>query len=71
MYESWLGSIVEDALSRGGCLAPPHATMLAIRREEGNQALWKAGGELGEAARTYVARLLTIEDLLANLPLDR
>lgn len=44
--------------------------MLAIRREEGNQALWKAGGELGEAARSYVARLLAIEDLLANLPVD-
>ena len=44
--------------------------MLAIRRGEGNQALWKAGGELGEAARGYVARLLAIEDLLANLPVE-
>ena len=44
--------------------------MLAIRREEGDQALWKAAAELGEPARAYVARLLAIEDLLTNLPSD-
>lgn len=63
--------MVDSALARGGRLAAPHGIMLRIRREEGDQSLWKAAGELGERARSYVARLLAIEDLLANLPPDR
>jgi hypothetical protein len=67
LYSSWLGSIVEVAL-RQGVLDPNHAEMLKTRRAEGNQALFRAGGELGEPVRSYVARLITIEDLLAQLP---
>ena len=64
---SWLGSIVEVALREGG-LDPNHAEMLETRRAEGNQVLFRAGGELGEPVRSYVARLIAIEDLLAELP---
>jgi len=67
LYSSWLGSIVEVAL-REGVLDPNHAEMLKTRRAEGNQVLFRAGGELGEPVRSYVARLITIEDLLAQLP---
>ena len=67
LYSSWLGSIVEVALLDGS-LDPKHAEMLKTRRAEGNQVLFRAGGELGEPVRSYVARLITIEDLLAQLP---
>jgi hypothetical protein len=67
LYSSWLGSIVEVALGNG-VLDPNHAEMLKTRRKEGNQVLFRAGGELGEPVRSYVARLITIEDLLAQLP---
>ena len=68
LYSSWLGSIVEVALLHG-VLDPNHAEMLKTRRAEGNQVLFRAGGELGERVRSYVARLITIEDLLAQLPI--
>ena len=67
LYSSWLGSIVEVALLHG-VLDPNHAEMLKTRRAEGNQVLFRAGGELGEPVRSYVARLITMEDLLAELP---
>jgi hypothetical protein len=67
LYASWLGSMVEVALREGG-LDPNHAEMLKTRRVEGNQVLFRAGGELGEPVRSYVARLIAIEDLLAELP---
>jgi len=67
LYSSWLGSIVEVAL-RSGALDSNHAEMLKTRRAEGNQALFRAGGELGEPVRSYVARMITIEGLLAELP---
>ncbi|MHB8590029.1 MAG: hypothetical protein ACYDA0_14455 [Candidatus Dormibacteraceae bacterium] len=67
LYSSWLGSIVEVALLHG-VLDSNHAEMLKTRRAEGNQVLFRAGGELGEPVRSYVARLITIEDLLAQLP---
>ena len=67
LYSSWLGSIVEVVLLEGGMDAN-HAEMLKVRRAEGNQVLFRAAGELGEPVRSYVARLITIEDLLAQLP---
>jgi hypothetical protein len=67
LYSSWLGSIVEVALPKGA-LEPKHAEMLKTRRAEGNQVLFQAGGELGEPVRSYVARLIAIEGLLAQLP---
>lgn len=42
--------------------------MLATRRVEGNQRVFRAAGDLGEPVRAYVARLMTIEDVLAKLP---
>lgn len=68
LYESWLGSIVEAALVRGGRLAPAHRPMLEAREAEGNQTLWSLAAELGEPVRSYVARLMAIQDLLATLP---
>ena len=68
LYESWLGSIVEAALGKGGRLTSSHATMLEARRAESSQTLWSAAAELGEPVRSYVARLMTIEDLLGTLP---
>ena len=68
LYSSWLGSIVEIALRQAGALDPNHAEMLKTRRREGNQVLFRAGGELGEPVRSYVARLIAIEDVLAELP---
>jgi hypothetical protein len=68
LYASWVGSMVEVVLRRGS-LDRNMATMLATRRAEGNQRLFRAAGELGEPVRSYVARLITIEDLLAELPL--
>ena len=69
LYASWLGSMVELALREGG-LDANHAEMLTTRRAEGNQVLFRAGGELGEPVKSYVARLLAIEDLLAELPVE-
>jgi hypothetical protein len=69
LYSSWLGSIVEVALKRGGALDGNHSEMLETRRAEGNQVLFRAAGDLGEPVRSYVARLITIEDLLAELPI--
>lgn len=66
LYSAWLGSMVESALRRGH-IDQEHAEMLKTRREEGNQALFRAGGELGEPMRSYVARLITMEDLLSSL----
>ncbi len=71
LYESWLGSIVEAALPSGGRLSPGHLEMVHAREAEGNQALWTLAAELGEPARSYVARLLAIEDILTRLPPDR
>jgi len=67
LYTSWLGSMVEAALLHGA-LDRNHAEMLETRRAEGNQALFRAGGELGETVRSYVARMIANEDLLAQLP---
>jgi hypothetical protein len=67
LYSSWLGSMVEAAV-RYGTLDAEHAKMLKVRRAEGNQALFRASGELGEPVRSYVARLITIEDILSGLP---
>ena len=66
LYSSWLGGIVEVAVSRGQ-LDAKHAQMLAVRREEGNQALFRASGELGEPVRSFVARLLAMEEILSSL----
>lgn len=62
-----MGSIVEVALARGS-LDPNLRTMLETRRVEGNQRVFRAAGDLGEPVRSYVARLIAIEDLLAQLP---
>jgi len=69
LYESWLGSIVEAALRRGGHLTEAHASMLEARRGEGNQALWAAAAGQPEHVRSYVARLLALEDALVSLPI--
>jgi hypothetical protein len=66
LYSAWLGSIVEATLRRGE-LDAQHSEMLAVRRAEGNLALFRAGGELGDPVRSYVARLLTIEEILSTL----
>jgi hypothetical protein len=67
LYSSWLGSMVEVAL-RHGKLTAEHVQMLRVRRAEGNQVLFRASGELGEPVRSYVARLISIEDILSGLP---
>jgi hypothetical protein len=67
LYSSWLGSMVEVALRRG-TLDAEHAQMLKVRRGEGNQVLFRASGELGGPVRSYVARLISIEDILSGLP---
>ena len=69
LYASWLGSIVKTALSKGA-LDAEHAQMLKIRRAEGNQILFRASGDLGEPMRSYVARLIAIEDILSGLPVQ-
>jgi hypothetical protein len=66
LYASWLGGIVEVVLSRGA-LDPQHAEMLKVRRAEGNQRLFRAAGDLGEPYRSFLARLLKIEDLLSEM----
>ena len=67
LYASWIGSVVEVALRRGS-LDRNLATMLETRRVEGNERVFRAAAELGEPVRSYVARLITIEDLLTELP---
>jgi hypothetical protein len=67
LYGSWIGSVVEVALRRGS-LDRNLATMLETRRVEGNERVFRAAAELGEPVRSYVARLITIEDLLTELP---
>jgi hypothetical protein len=67
LYSTWLASIAEVVLLEG-TLDSKHAEMLRTRRAEGNQALFRASGELGEPVRSYVARMIAIEDLLAQLP---
>ena len=67
LYASWIGSVVEVAL-RGGYLDRNLSTMVETRRNEGNERVFRAAGELGEPVRSYVARLIAIEDLLAQLP---
>jgi hypothetical protein len=62
--------MVEVALKRGS-LDRNRATMLATRRTEGNERVFRAAGDLGEPVRSYVARLITIEDLLAELPVTK
>jgi len=69
LYASWIGSVVEVALRRGS-LDRNLATMLATRRVEGNERVFRAAGDLGEPVRSYVARLIAIEDLLAELPVS-
>ena len=70
LYDAWLAPLVEAALVRGGRLTVSHAAMLEQRRQEGNRALWSAAAEVGEGTRTYVARLLNIEEELGRLPMD-
>jgi hypothetical protein len=70
LYDAWLEPIVTAALAGDGRLSAAHAEMLKQRHEEGNQPLWAAAGEAGDAARSHVARLLRIEEALAALPLD-
>jgi hypothetical protein len=67
LYASWLGSIVEVALVEGS-LSQHLSRMLAVRRAEGNERVFRAAGDLGEPVRSYVARLIAIEDLLAKFP---
>ena len=67
LYASWIGSIVDVAL-REGSLSRNVARMLEKRRAEGNERVFRAAGDLGEPVRSYVARLIAIEDLLAKLP---
>ncbi|MGA7912402.1 MAG: hypothetical protein WCC30_12775 [Candidatus Dormiibacterota bacterium] len=69
LYASWVGSMVEVALQRGA-LDRNLAGMLKTRRAEGNQRLFRAAGELGDPVRSFVARLIAIEDLLAELPIE-
>lgn len=70
LYSAWLGSMVEVALERGA-LDPVHADMLKIRRAEGNRELFRVSGELGDPVRSYVARLIAIEDILISIPVGR
>jgi hypothetical protein len=70
LYSTWLGSIVVAALRRG-TLDATHAKMLQVRRKEGNRELFRAAGELGDPMRSYVARLITLEEIVAGLPVDK
>ncbi len=70
LYESWLGGIVEAALARGGRVVPAHSRMLEARQAERDTTLWSVAAELGEPVRSYVARLMAIEDVLRTLPAD-
>jgi hypothetical protein len=44
--------------------------MLDVREAEGNQPLWSLAGEMGEPVRSYVARLIALQELLTDLPLE-
>ncbi|MGH7902691.1 MAG: hypothetical protein ACREPA_01015 [Candidatus Dormibacteraceae bacterium] len=66
LYESWLGTIVETTLA-GGRLSAAHRPLLEARRREGNPGLWTAAAELGGPVRSFLARLIAIEDLLEAL----
>jgi len=55
---------------RQGSLDANLGKMLATRRAEGNERVFRAAGELGEPVRSYVARLIAIEDLLTQLPIE-
>lgn len=68
LYESWLGSLVDLALARGGRLTAAQRRLVMVREEEGNQAIWSLAGDLGEPVRSYVARLIALENLLLGLP---
>ena len=68
LYESWLGGIAEAALAAGGRLAVAHRALLDARQAERDPTLWGVAADLGEPVRSYVARLLAIEDLLRTLP---
>lgn len=70
LYSSWLGGIVEGAVRRG-VLDPMHAEMLTTRRAEGNRELFRASAELGGPVRSYVARLIAMEEILAGLPVGK
>lgn len=70
LYASWLGSLIEVALARGGSLSAGHRRLLAQRRAEEDPSVWRAAAELGEPARSFVARLLSMEEALAALPDD-
>lgn len=68
LYASWVGSMVEVALAHRS-LDRNLRTMLLTRQAEGNERVFRAAGELGEPVRSYVARLIAIENLLAELPI--
>jgi hypothetical protein len=68
LYASWLGSLADVALAHGGRLTPAHRRLLAARREEQDASVWRAASELGDPVRSFVARLLAMEDALADLP---
>ncbi len=70
LYATWIGSVAEAALVQGGRLTAVHRLMLDVREAEGNQALWGVAAERGEPVRSYVARLLAIQDALAALPVE-
>jgi hypothetical protein len=70
LYESWLGAIVEEALAGGGRVGAAHRRMLEARQSERDPTLWSVAAELGEPVRSYVARLMAIEDVLATLAED-
>jgi hypothetical protein len=61
--------MVEVALARGS-IDGNLAKMLETRRAEGNARVFRAAGELGEPVRSYVARLIAIEELLTQLPVE-
>lgn len=67
LYASWVGSVVEAAIAGRGRLEDGARLLLEVRRREGNQAVWAAAGELGEPTRSFVARLLALEDALGQL----
>ena len=66
LYASWVGSLVEAALAAGGRLDGNGKLMLEVRRREGNRSVWAAAGELGDPVRSFVARLLALEEALTD-----
>ena len=67
LYASWVGSLVDTAIAGRGRLDDGARLMLEMCRREGNQAVWAAAGELGDATRSFVARLLALEEALGRL----